>query len=269
MHPRPETLNQGERPMSLSKDQAGEYEGNGFIIVEDLLAEDEVAVLRKRAELVATGQLAHISKERLQVEPEVAAGEAQAESYADSLRKMFHMAFYDEVFEAHARNPKVLDIIESILGPDFKLMQDQLFMKPPRIGSRQRYHQDQPAGFNIDPPDQMVTCWAALDNSTIENGCLWMLPGTHKLGPLEQSEREGYERKFHEGGLPDERPIVMKAGSCSFHHGLILHSSRVNLSDKRRRGYATHYVSARCRYTGQPEENDAMLVRGKSIPGCI
>ena len=156
-----------------------------------------------------------------------------------------------------------------MLGPDFKLYQDQLFMKPPKIGSRQHYHQDQPAGFHIDPPEKMVTCWAALDDSTIENGCLWMLPGTHKLGPLEKSEREEYERKFQEGRLPSETPIVMKTGSCSFHHGLILHSSRVNLSDKRRRGYATHYVSARCRYTGPPEENDAMLVRGKSIPGRL
>ena len=255
--------------MQLSDGLLKEYRENGFIIMEDLLNEEEIAVLRKRAELAATGQLSHIPKERLQVEPGVVAGEAQAESYADSLRKMSHLAFFDDVLEGHARNPKVLDIVESILGPDFKLYQDQIFMKPPKIGSRQPYHQDQPAGFHIDPPEELVACWAALDDSTIENGCLRMLPGTHKLGPLEQSEKEEYERKFQEGSLPDERPIVMKAGSCSFHHGLILHSSWVNLSDKRRRGYATHYVAARCRYTGQPEENDAMLVRGKSIPGCI
>ena len=255
--------------MSLSKDQLNEYEANGFIIVEGLLDEEEVAVLRKRADLVTSGQLAHIPKEQLQVEPGVVAGEAQAESYAESLRKTSHLAFFDEVLEGHARNPKVLDIVESILGHDFKLYQDQIFMKPPRIGSRQPYHQDQPTGFHIDPPEDLVTCWTALDDSTIENGCLWMLPGTHKQGPLEQSEREEYERKFQEGSLPDERPIVMKAGSSSFHHGLIMHSSRVNLSDKRRRGYATHYVSAQCRYTGPPETHDAMLVRGSSIPGRI
>lgn len=72
-----------------------------------------------------------------------------------------------------------------------------------------------------------------------------------------------------DGRLPEERPIDLKAGSCSFHHGLILHSSRPNRSNLRRRGYATHYVSARCRYTGPVEDNDAMLVRGASVPGCI
>lgn len=72
-----------------------------------------------------------------------------------------------------------------------------------------------------------------------------------------------------DGRLPEERPIELKAGSCSFHHGLILHSSRPNRSNLRRRGYATHYVSARCRFTGPAENNDAMPVRGESIPGCI
>ena len=141
-------------------------------------------------------------------------------------------------------------------------------MKPPRIGSRQRYHQDAPLGFHIDPPD-MVTCWAAFDDATIENGCLWMLPGTHQFGFIDKSKWEEYEQLSLDGQLPAERPIELKAGSCSFHHGLILHCSRVNLTDKRRRGYATHYVSAHCRYTGDPAQNDALLVRGTAQPGCI
>jgi len=254
--------------MMLTKEQVQQFWEDGFIIVENLLDEAEVAALRQRAEWVSSGEAAHVPKQLLQVEPQVAQGVTQAQTYADSLRKMSHLAFYDEVFAAHARNPKVLDIIESLLGPDLKLYQDQLFMKPPRVGSRQRYHQDMPLGFHIDPPD-MVTCWAALDDSTIENGCLWMLPGTHKFGITEESEWAKYEQMSLDGRLPEEKPIEMKTGSCSFHHGLILHSSRPNLTDKRRRGYATHYVSAKCRYTGPPEKNDAMLVRGQATPGYI
>ena len=95
----------------------------------------------------------------VQVEPEVAAGEAQADSRAGSVRKLMHLAFVDEVFEAHARNPGVLDCIVGLLGPDVKLYQDQLFMKPARIGSRQPYHQDQPLGFHIEPASELVACW--------------------------------------------------------------------------------------------------------------
>jgi len=253
--------------MKLSAEQVERFRADGFLIVEGVLNEGEVVALRERAEWVASGAAPHIASERLQVEPRVAQGEAQAENYADSLRKMSHMAFADEVFQAHARNPRVLDVVESLLGPDIKLYQDQLFMKPARIGSRQPYHQDQPLGFYIEPPD-MVTCWVALDPAKIENGCLWMLPGTHR-GLLPREKWKEYEQLAIEGRLPQERPIELNPGDCSFHHGLILHSSRPNLSGARRRGYATHYVSARCRYTGPPEKNDALLVRGRSIPGCI
>ena len=241
---------------------------DGVLVVPGLLDEAEIAVLRGRAEWVASGQAEHVAAARLQVEPRVARGEEHADNYADSLRKMSHIAFCDEVFAAHARNEKILDVVEALLGPDLKLYQDQLFMKPPRVGSRQRYHQDAPLGFHIDPPD-MVTCWAALDDATIDNGCLWMLPGTHCYGYIDQDEWHSYEEQALAGDLPAERPIELKAGDCSFHHGLILHSSRPNRSARRRRGYATYYVSARCRYTGNPEHNDALLVRGHSHEGCI
>jgi ectoine hydroxylase-related dioxygenase (phytanoyl-CoA dioxygenase family) len=254
--------------VKLSEQRVRQFWEDGVLIVENLLDEAEVETLRKRAEWVASGQASHISKGQLQVEPRVSKGELQADTYADSLRKMSHLAFHDEVFQTHARNPKVLGVIESLLGPDLKLYQDQLFMKPPKVGSRQRYHQDMPLGFTIDPPD-MVTCWAALDDSTEENGCLRMLPGTHRFGIIDKSKWEEYEQRALAGDLPEERPLVMRSGSCSFHHGLILHSSQPNLSERRRWGYATHYVSARCRYTGPPEKNDAMLVRGREIPGCI
>lgn len=254
--------------MKLAAPQVEQFWQDGFLIVENLLDEQELATLRAHADWVASGQATHITADRLQVEPGVAAGQAQATTYADSLRKMSHLAFSDPIFATHARNPKILDVIESLLGPDLKLYQDQLFMKPPRIGSRQRYHQDAPLGFYIEPP-AMVTCWAAFDDATIENGCLWMLPGTHQFGVIEKSKWEEYENLSLAGQLPAERPIELKAGSCSFHHGLILHCSRVNLTDKRRRGYATHYVSAHCRYTGDPAQNDAMLVRGAAQSGCI
>jgi ectoine hydroxylase-related dioxygenase (phytanoyl-CoA dioxygenase family) len=254
--------------VKLSPDKVEEFNKDGVLIIKGLLNADEVATMHQRAEWVASGQAPHIPSERLQVEPGVTKGEVVADTHGDSLRKMSHIAFIDEVFQAHARNPKILDVIESLLGTDIKLYQDQLFMKPPKIGSRQSYHQDAPLGFHIDPTD-MVTCWAALTDSTIDNGCLWMLPGTHRFGYLPKEKWQEYEQLAVVGQLSDERPIELKAGDCSFHHGLILHSSRPNQTAQRRRGYATHYVSARCRYTGEPEHNDALLMRGQAFAGCI
>lgn len=253
--------------MRLSRAQVDEFALDGVIVVRALLTASEIEALRERIDWVVSGR-SHVPQKRLQVEPLVGAGKLQADSYAESLRKMSHVAFFDEVFEAHARNDRILDCIAALLGvEDIKLYQDQLFMKPPKVGSRQSYHQDQPLGFDIDPVD-MVTCWAALDRATIENGCLWMLPGTHKLGATEMESWKEYEERVLDDRLPQERAIELEPGDCSFHHGLTLHSSRPNLTDEKRWGYATHYVSAHCRYTGS-SENDAMLMRGKSIPGCV
>ncbi len=252
----------------LSQDQIERFRAGGFLVIRELLTSAEIESIAFRAELVAGGQSGHVPPERLQVEPDVEQGKKQADTYADSLRKISHVAFYDDVFETHARNPRILDVIESLLGPDIKFYQDQLFMKPARIGSRQSYHQDAPLGFHIDPPD-MVTCWCALDDATIATGCLWMLPGTHRRGFIDRSEWQRFEQMALDERLPEETPVELHPGDCSFHHGLILHSSRPNRTARRRRGYATHYVSARCRYTGPHEKNDAMLVRGRSFPGCI
>ena len=168
-----------------------------------------------------------------------------------------------------ALRPRIVECVQALLGPDLTLYQDQLFMKAPRVGSRQPYHQDQPAGFYIDPPELMVTCWTALDESTEENGCLRYLTGSHTLGPLGKEERAAYEARAAGGPLPGEVPLVLPAGGRGFHHGWLLHASDVNRSNKRRRGYATHYVSSRVRYTGPEPKPEFLRVSGQSYPGRI
>ena len=204
--------------MSLSQTQVEQFAEDGVVIARNLLSAEAIETLRERIAQVVSGER-ELYRERLQVGPLVASGDSEADSYAASLRKMSHMAFADGVFESHARNSIILDCIKALLGvEDIKLYQDQLFMKPPRIGSRQAYHQDQPLGFDIEPAD-MVTCWAALDAATIENGCLWMLPGSHRFGVIDRERWKAYEERSLDGRLPEERAIELNPGDCSFHHG--------------------------------------------------
>ena len=70
--------------------------------------------------------------------------------------------------------------------------------------------------------------------------------------------------------LDREKPILLKAGDCSFHHSLLLHRSGPNQTDTRRRGLATHYMSARSRWTGAPEDQpDYPLLKGRAYPDCV
>ena len=126
----------------LNADQVAQFSQDGFLIVRGLLDASRVEAIKQRAESIARGAQAHVPPSRLQLEPVVTKGEQNADDGANSLRKMSHVAFVDDVFRTHAMTPKILDCVEALLGPDLKLYQDQLFMKPPRIGSRQPYHQE-------------------------------------------------------------------------------------------------------------------------------
>ena len=255
--------------MSLTASQIDEFKRNGFLIIENVLTPDELAAMRQRTDEIARGELPSNSRITRQVEPAIQRGEDAADSYEASLRKMVKLAVEDDVFQAHALRPAVVEVMQSLMGPDLTLYQDQLFMKAPRVGSRQPYHQDQPAGFYIDPPELLITCWTALDESTEENGCLRYLTGSHDLGALKREDRAAYEARAKEGPLPGEVPLILPPGGCGIHHGWLLHASDVNLSDKRRRGYATHYVSSKVRYTGPDPKPEFLRVSGQSYPGCI
>jgi ectoine hydroxylase-related dioxygenase (phytanoyl-CoA dioxygenase family) len=253
----------------LTSEQVRFFWENGYLTLGRILDEAALDQLRRHAEWISRGEAAHVPARQLQVEPLVTAGKVGAERFDLSLRKLHHLAWYDTDMLAHAQRPEITARIASLLGPDLKLYQDQLFMKPPGIGSRQKYHQDQPLGFHIEPPDRMVTCWLALDDSTVENGCLRVLPGSHLRGALSREEVVAVENAATDGSLEGEVALELRAGECSFHHGHVLHCSYANTSGKQRRGYATHYVSARCRYVGPPTEEGFPLVAGVSHPGGL
>ena len=90
------------------------------------------------------------------------------------------MAVHDDLLWNHATNAKIVDIAADLLGTDdIKMYGDQYFMKSPRTGSAQPWHQDSASWRDIFPMD-LVTAWTAIDDSTLENGCLHFVPGTHR-----------------------------------------------------------------------------------------
>lgn len=239
---------------------ADSYATQGYIVVENLLTNEEVEVLRKRTQDIIEGRTDYPASD-IELEP----------GANGTVRKLNQCTANDPVYRAHASNEKILAIVESLIGPDIKLFGSQAFLKPPG-GIEKPYHQDS-AYFPIEPMS-LVTCWAALDDTTIENGCMWVIPGSHQQGVLNHSELwmigERRDMRIPESELGDakEEPIVMKAGSCSFHHSLLLHSSRPNLTPNPRRGLAVHYMSAHSRWTDSSQaEPDSPLLRGRADYG--
>lgn len=249
-----------------------EFQVNGFLKVDNVLSAAEVAALGEHADVIAAGKAPHIPAASLQLEQVFREGDAAVADRVLATRKLFNMAVYDELLWAHVTSPAVVDIIADLLGTDdLKMYGDQLFMKSPATGSAQPWHQDSASWRDIFPMD-LVTAWAAIDDATLDNGCLRFVPGTHRWGMLGRQRLDHFIPDLETDAWPAV-PVPLRAGSISFHHSLTLHTSSANTSAQRRRGYAVHYMRAASwkdeTVTGAPEMPPFKQVRGRSFPGRV
>ena len=258
--------------MVLSVAQVAEFQQNGFLVVEDVLSADEVAILAERADLIAAGEADHVPDSSVQVEPVFRSGEKVVEDRVLSMRKLYKLAVYDPLMWEHVINPKIVDIIAALLGTDdLKMYSDQLFMKAPQTGSAQLWHQDSASWRDILPMD-LVTAWTAIDHASEANGCLRFATGTHRWGMLRGTQLAPLLDDLNSGQWPSVS-VPLRPGSISFHHSLTLHCSGANHSTTRRRGYAVHYMRARSfkdeSATEVPKLPPFKQVRGASFPGRV
>ena len=150
-------------------------------------------------------------------------------------------------FQSFILDERLTGMLAKLLGTSPLLSGDQIFMKPPHFGSAKPYHQDN-FYFQCHPGDHVITAWIALDDVEEENGCLRYIDGSHK-GPILPHEAVPGE-PYNLVPPPDlidlgkESLALVKKGGVVFHHSQALHTSHRNESDRWRRGYATHWVTA-------------------------
>ncbi len=219
------------------------YLADGFLIVNSLFDDAELQEVRRRTdEIVAAPESvpAGVSVGR---EGDTSGDKGSEEARNRAIRGTAFLARYDTVFAAFARNSKMLEIVRGLLGPRIRLFRDQMLLKPPG-GQEKPLHQD-PSYFRVFPEDDLVTAWCALDDATVDNGCMCYVPGSHRFGIFEVGKDP--DRPVHH--VPDTRGIDLPppiqcpvpAGSVIFHHGCSLHNSHANQTDTWRRAVILHY----------------------------
>src|SRR5579875_3764850 len=236
------------------------FHRQGFLIVRGLVPPEDVDELVRHSEDLMYGR---IEVPGLEPPPPGATRE-------EIERRYLRIHMLHRVLEIHERfllHPRVLDVLEALIGPDVMAMQSMFFLKFPG-GEGQGYHQD--SYYIPTVPDTLCGAWLAVDRADEENGGLWFTPGTHDE-PIYPTA--GLERQNHGDTLSDlpvveqvsntdeevntlsriaakykgrEVPAVMNPGEVAFFGGHILHRSHRNRStDRFRRSFVGHYANAR------------------------
>ena len=265
-------IQQSQTRRMLTPAQVERFRLDGYLTIEHVLTAEEVAVLAAHTDRIAGGELDHIPDTSIQLEPVFRRGEKPVTDPVLAVRKLYNLAVYDEVMWSFVTHRKIAGIAADLLGTaDLKLYGDQLFMKAPRTGSAQGWHQDSASWRDIFPMD-LVTAWIAIDAATLDNGCLNFALGTHRWGMLRGERLAPFVADLASGEWPI-RPAVLLPGSISFHHSLTLHQSNANRTDTRRRGYAIHYMRAASwrdeSVTDAPKMPPFKQVCGRSFPGRV
>jgi len=232
---------------TLSPAERQRYEREGFALPFAVLEPAEVATYKQAFE---------------QLEPQlVAAGVKPPHAQCH-----LHFRWAHEL----ATHPAVLDLVEELIGPDILVHSTTIFAKQPRHPGFVSWHQDA-HNWKLDEP-RLVSAWVALTPSTVENGCMRAIPGSHKQR-LPHAVRPHPDNMLRLTGLHVELEIdeaeavdfVLQPGQMSLHHADVVHGSNPNDSDGWRIGFATRYVATDVRQS--TPHHEVVLARGRDVHG--
>jgi phytanoyl-CoA hydroxylase len=262
--------------MKLLQDQIDQYANDGFLVLENFVDQKACDLLRKRAaELVddfdprgmvsifSTKEQTHTSdnyflesgdKIRFFFEEQAFLPDGTLrQSKEQSINKIGHALHdLDPVFDRFSRSPAIKQLVSDLAIADPLLLQSMYIFKQSRIGGEVTCHQD--ATFLYTEPLRVVGLWFALEEASIENGCLWTIPGGHKLGLKSRFMRaEGGGTRFEvldRTPWPEEglQPLEVKQGTMIVLDSLLPHLSRENRSSRSRQAYTLHVIAAAAHY---------------------
>ncbi|EDO41772.1 predicted protein [Nematostella vectensis] len=229
------------------------YNHNGFFVVRKLVDKELLAKYHERFRQICVGKVKVLG---LTVMKDVSMRNSEFLPGERSINKIQDYQ-NDEVLFEYCSLPEILKYVECFVGPNVMAVHTMLINKPPDPGtktSRHPLHQDLHY-FPFRPANRMVCAWTAMEKVTRQNGCLVVLPGTHKTELLKHRYpdwEKGVNKMFH--GIRDfdqNAPMVhleMEAGDTVFFHPLLIHGSGANRTSGFRKAISCHYASSNCYY---------------------
>lgn len=224
-----------------------DYGRDGYVVVPDVFSPAEIEALHAEALAICRGKRGRVFDLH-----SADAGSPAGETDEELLARVLAIHFPHKIsplVRAMLAHLRIVEVLTHLIGPDVKAMQSMLFVK--RAGKPgQPWHQDE--HFIATRDRSLCGVWIALDDATIDNGCLWVHPGSHAAGtlyPMRPCAEPGFDHNDEAFGFPYERgggvPVELPAGSAVFLHGHLLHRSLRNRRQSGfRRALVNHYMNA-------------------------
>jgi ectoine hydroxylase-related dioxygenase (phytanoyl-CoA dioxygenase family) len=232
---------EGRESHRLSEDEVRAFHESGYVRGGRVLDAPQIEALRAGLEDIRSGRNPRTAE----------LYEIDDDYKREPDRNVFHFLgawLIDEAFHDLVFHPAVTVKAAQLLGvPRARLWHDQVFYKPPHHPGVVTWHQDYSYWTRATPPGH-VTCWIALDDATLENGCVQYVPGSHRWGLLprisltkDMDAVKAFLEPFQAAAF---RPVPMEvtAGECLFHDAHTVHGSHGNASDRPRRGIALNFM---------------------------
>jgi ectoine hydroxylase-related dioxygenase (phytanoyl-CoA dioxygenase family) len=230
--------------IQIGEDQVRFYKDQGYLVLKSALSANEVEELRQETIRIARGDS---EKQMRGVEP---AGKEVGDDEAQRRYLCIHQPHkFSSCFHGYLSHPAIVEVLSKVISPNVKCMQSMLFIKAAGKPG-QAWHQDE--DYIPTRDRSLAGAWMAMDDATIDNGCLWVIPGSHRHGVLWPQAWHGDKRfdcALEARNFPykdeDAIPVEVPAGSIVFFNGYLLHRSLPNnRTTGFRRALVNHYMSA-------------------------
>lgn len=238
----PKLASEAERAgCMLSPSQLEFFAKNGFVKGPQVLNEEQIERLRESLERIRQGK----NKRLLELY------EVDEDYVRAPTQNVFHFLgawMIDEAFHDILFHPKITVPISQLLGSrKVRMWHDQVFYKPANHPGVVTWHQDY-SYWTRSVPARHLTCWIGLDDSTLDNGCVHFIPGSHQWDLVPKVSLTKDMEAVKDYLTPEQReqfqpvPMILKAGECSFHDCFTMHGSYGNVSDRPRREVVLNFM---------------------------
>ena len=243
----------------ISDEQARSFNERGFFVLENAI--DPATVVRVRD---AIDPFEAKAEEFLRSRPEGRMGIAQA----DGITFTVHLVRLSQILREFSASRVFQDLCHDLIGPDVRLYWDQAVYKKPEYPKPFPWHQDN--GYTYIEPQAYLTCWIALNDATVDNGCPWVIPGGHLRGTLaHRLSKLGFVCGEDDG--PEALAVPVRAGSVVVFSSLMPHRTGPNVTAGVRKSYILQYAPEGARVVqtdtlcNEPNRQYVILKNGERI----